>query len=37
MFPPEQVKAAFELRLMCLSGYRPELELSLIHISRASR
>lgn len=24
--PPEQVKAAFELRLMCLSGYRPELE-----------
>lgn len=26
MFPPEQVKAAFELRLMCLSGYRPELE-----------
>ena len=26
MFPPEQVKAAFELRQMCLSGYRPELE-----------
>lgn len=26
LFPPEQVKAAFELRLMCLSGYRPELE-----------
>ena len=24
--PPEQVKAAFELRLMCLSGYRPELD-----------
>ena len=24
--PPKQVKAAFELRLMCLSGYRPELE-----------
>ena len=24
--PPEQVKAAFELRLMCLAGYRPELE-----------
>ena len=24
--PPEQIKAAFELRLMCLAGYRPELE-----------
>ena len=24
--PPKQLKAAFELRLMCLSGYRPELE-----------
>ncbi len=24
--PPRQVKAAFELRLMCLSGYRPEME-----------
>lgn len=23
--PPEQVKAAFELRLMCLSGYEPDL------------
>lgn len=23
--PPKQLKAAFELRLMCLSGYRPEL------------
>lgn len=25
-YPQELVKAAFELRLMCLSGYRPELE-----------
>lgn len=25
LYPPEQVKAAFELRLMCLAGYRPEL------------
>lgn len=24
--PPKQVKAAFELRLMCLAGYRPEIE-----------
>ena len=24
--PPAQVKAAFELRLMCLAGYRPELD-----------
>lgn len=24
--PPRQLKAAFELRLMCLAGYRPELE-----------
>ena len=24
--PPRQIKAAFELRLMCLAGYRPELE-----------
>ena len=25
MYPPEQIKAAFELRLMCLTGYTPEL------------
>ena len=24
MYPPEQIKAAFELRLMCLTGYTPE-------------
>lgn len=24
--PPEQIKAAFELRLMCLSGYEPQLD-----------
>ena len=24
--PAKQIKAAFELRLMCLSGYRPEIE-----------
>ena len=25
LYPPEHIKAAFELRLMCLSGYAPEL------------
>ena len=25
LYPPEQIKAAFELRLMCLTGYTPEL------------
>ena len=25
MYPPDQIKAAFELRLMCLTGYTPEL------------
>lgn len=25
LHPPEKIKAAFELRLMCLSGYAPEL------------
>ena len=25
LYPPEKIKAAFELRLMCLSGYTPEL------------
>ena len=25
LYPPEKIKAAFELRLMCLSGYAPEL------------
>ena len=25
MYPPEQIKAAFELRLMCLAGYAPDL------------
>lgn len=26
LYSPEQIKAAFELRLMCLSGYEPELK-----------
>ena len=26
LFPPEHIKAVFELRLMCLSGYEPALE-----------
>ena len=25
LYPPEQIKAAFELRLMCLAGYEPNL------------
>ena len=25
LYPPEHIKAAFEMRLMCLSGYEPEL------------
>ena len=25
LYPPEQIKAAFELRLMCLAGYAPNL------------
>jgi DNA repair protein RecO (recombination protein O) len=25
MYPPEHIKSAFELRLMCLAGYEPEL------------
>ena len=25
MYPPEHIKAAFELRLMCLAGYEPDL------------
>lgn len=26
LFPPEHIKAVFELRLMCLSGYEPSLD-----------
>lgn len=26
MYPPAHIKAAFELRLMCIAGYEPELE-----------
>lgn len=26
LYPPEHIKAVFELRLMCLSGYEPSLE-----------
>ncbi|MGI5976452.1 MAG: DNA repair protein RecO [Candidatus Limivicinus sp.] len=26
MYPPRQIKAAFELRLMCIAGYAPELD-----------
>ena len=27
LYPPEHIKAVFEMRLMCLSGYEPVLEL----------
>lgn len=27
MYPPEHIKAAFELRLMCICGYAPELSV----------
>ena len=27
MYPPEHIKAAFELRLMCICGYTPELSI----------
>ncbi|MFR1189239.1 MAG: DNA repair protein RecO [Oscillospiraceae bacterium] len=35
--PPEQIKAVFELRLMCLSGYEPDLSLRAVRRSGPGR